>query len=203
MNIPKPDAIFKIVFVGDSGTGKSSLLRSMNGEPFQDNFVATIGVDFCCFERKVAGKLIKLQIWDTAGQDRFEAIVQSYFRGAMGVYYVFDSTNEESLNRVSRWVRMFRQTNHTKVVGFLVANKIDIEASFDFHKKAESICQEHALQLVEVSAKTRQNVDELVTKMILQMGKIHGFGTDKMPFQGDDSVLALDAGDKTKTKSCC
>ncbi len=94
------DYLFKVLLIGNSGVGKSSLLVRFADDVFTDNFMPTIGVDFKIKTLMVDDKSAKLQIWDTAGQERFKTITSSYFKGAHGVLVTYDITDRESFNAV-------------------------------------------------------------------------------------------------------
>lgn len=107
------DYIAKLLLIGDSSVGKSCLLmRYFDGE-FTNNFITTIGIDFKIKELKVVNKkgeerTIKLQIWDTAGQERFKTITTAYYRGAHGIFLVYDVSKRESFENVSSWMKQVR-----------------------------------------------------------------------------------------------
>lgn len=125
------DHLFKVLLVGDSAVGKSSLVVRFADGKWNPSFVATIGVDFrvLAFEMEAEGvpKVIKLQIWDTAGQERFRAIAQSYYRGAHAVVVAFDATDVESLRNVRRvWLPEIAKFARDDVHIVLAANKMDL-----------------------------------------------------------------------------
>ena len=98
------DHLFKLLIIGDSGVGKSSLLVRFADNTFSGNYITTIGVDFKIRTINVNGERVKLQIWDTAGQERFRTITSTYYRGTHGVIVVYDVTSGESFVNVKRYV---------------------------------------------------------------------------------------------------
>merc|ERR1719379_3281515 len=92
--------LFKLLLVGDSCVGKSSLLLRFIDNTFSEQFISTIGVDFKIKTIEIGGKVIKLQIWDTAGQERFRTITTSYFRGAQGILLVYDVSDRGSFDNI-------------------------------------------------------------------------------------------------------
>jgi Ras-related protein Rab-1A len=99
------DYLFKILVIGDSAVGKSCLLMRFAEHSFTDNHISTIGVDFKIRTIDIEGKDCKLQIWDTAGQDRFKNIISSYYRGAHGILVVYDISDLESFVNVKHWLQ--------------------------------------------------------------------------------------------------
>ena len=96
------DHLFKLVIIGDSGVGKSSLLVRFADDTFSENCISTIGVDFKIKTIDINGERVKLQLWDTAGQERFRTITATYYRGTHGVIVVYDVTSGESFANVKR-----------------------------------------------------------------------------------------------------
>ena len=90
------DFLYKLVIVGDTGVGKSSLLLRFADNQFYENYLATIGVDFRFKTMNIDGKLVKFQIWDTAGQERFRTITSAYYKGSHGILLVYDMTVGQS-----------------------------------------------------------------------------------------------------------
>jgi Ras-related protein Rab-1A len=95
--IKEYDFLVKLVIVGDSGVGKSSLLLRFSDDQFVENYMATIGVDFRFKTLSIDGRRVKFQIWDTAGQERFRTITSAYYKGCHGIVLVYDITNKASL----------------------------------------------------------------------------------------------------------
>jgi len=119
--------LLKILIIGNSGVGKSCLLVRYADDIYQDNYIATIGVDFKMKTLDVDEKNVKLQIWDTAGQDRFRNITASYYRGAHGIMIVYDITDNESFNSINSWLIEVEKNASKNVYKILVGNKCDLE----------------------------------------------------------------------------
>uniref|UniRef100_A0A8C6PJH6 RAB35, member RAS onco family n=1 Tax=Nothobranchius furzeri TaxID=105023 RepID=A0A8C6PJH6_NOTFU len=103
------DYLFKLLIIGDSGVGKSSLLLRFADNTFSGSYITTIGVDFKIRTVELNGEKVKLQIWDTAGQERFRTITSTYYRGTHGVIVVYDVTSAESFVNVKRWLHEINQ----------------------------------------------------------------------------------------------
>lgn len=119
--------LFKYIIIGDTSVGKSCILLQFLEKKFKFDHDTTIGVEFGSKIITVNDKQLKLQIWDTAGQETFKSITRSYYRGSIGVILVYDITNRESFNNISRWLDETKSYANDKVVVMLVGNKTDLE----------------------------------------------------------------------------
>lgn len=120
------DYVFKILLIGDSAVGKSSLLLRFAEDIFSDSFLPTIGVDFKIRTIEAAGSKVKLQMWDTAGQERFKSILTSYYKGTHGVLLVYDITDRKSFIDVQNWINDVQKYGREDVVKILIGNKKDL-----------------------------------------------------------------------------
>jgi len=163
---PEYDYLFKLLLIGDSGVGKSSLLLRFADNTFTESFISTIGVDFKIRTLDIDGSTVKLQIWDTAGQERFRTITSSYYRGAHGIIVVYDVTNPETFNNVQKWLQEIERYACETVHKLLVGNKCDLVSE---KKVSTDDAREFADQLnlvfLEASAKDSTNVEEAFSKM--------------------------------------
>jgi Ras-related protein Rab-2A len=153
--------LFKYIIIGDTGVGKSCLLLQFTDKRFQPVHDLTIGVEFGARMISVADKPVKLQIWDTAGQESFRSITRSYYRGAAGALLVYDITRRETFNHLARWLEEARQNSHQNMVIMLIGNKSDLEHRRQVSKEeGEAFAEEHGLVFLETSAKTAANVEQ-------------------------------------------
>eukprot|EP01087_Luapelamoeba_hula_P023461 TRINITY_DN862_c0_g1_i1.p1 TRINITY_DN862_c0_g1~~TRINITY_DN862_c0_g1_i1.p1 ORF type:complete len:131 (+),score=22.34 TRINITY_DN862_c0_g1_i1:99-491(+) len=120
------DHLFKLLIIGDSATGKSSILLRFTDDEFDEDHPCTIGVDFKVKLMDFGDKRINLTIWDTAGQEKFRALTSSYYRGTQGIILVYDVTNRASFQHLNDWLgEIDMYCNNSDVVKLLVGNKID------------------------------------------------------------------------------
>jgi Ras-related protein Rab-1A len=160
-NINEYDYLFKLLIIGDSGVGKSSLMNRFSDNIFNETFINTIGVDFKIRTINMDGKVIKLQIWDTAGQERFRTIVSSYYRGAHGIMVVFDITNKESFENIPMWCEEIKKYASGSVKKILIGNKSDFESRRQIaYSEAKELADSLSMDYIETSAKTALNVEK-------------------------------------------
>lgn len=177
------DYIIKFVVIGDSGVGKTAIIKRFADNEFLTSFAPTVGIDFkirtLVMEDK---KRIKLQIWDTAGQERFRAVNTSFYRNAMGIFVVYDVGNKSSFdNACSVWLKAieencdFQKEENKLPFVMLVGNKSDTEKVITT-EQASAFATKHNLFFMETSAKDSVNVEELfiiMTKLICEKIMLH------------------------------
>ncbi|TDH03373.1 hypothetical protein EPR50_G00162320 [Perca flavescens] len=166
--------LFKLLIIGDSSVGKSSLLLRFADNSFSGSYITTIGVDFKIRTVDIDGERVKLQIWDTAGQERFRTITSTYYRNTHGVIIVYDVTNPESFVNVKRWLNEISQ-NCDNVCKILVGNKNDDPARKQVDTQdAVRFGESMGVRVFETSAKENVNVEEMFmafTHMVLRAKK--------------------------------
>jgi small GTP-binding protein len=154
------DITFKILMIGDSNVGKSSILLKYTHDNFNNEHLTTIGLDFHVKYLKLNDKNIKLQLWDTAGQERFRSIITSYFRDAQGILVVYDVTNKISFENVENWIKDINDNCKNNNNIFLVANKIDLNRIIS-EEEGNKLAQKYNLLYYECSAKTGENIQNI------------------------------------------
>ena len=160
------DYLFKVLLIGNSGVGKSSLLVRFSDDIFHDTHMPTIGVDFKIRNSEVDGKAIKLQIWDTAGRDRFKTITCSYYKGAHGIIVTYDVTDRESFAAVQNWMAEVEKYASHNISRILVGNKCDLESSRAVSTEEGQVLADHyCVRFLETSAKDCKNVEQAFTLM--------------------------------------
>ncbi|GMM45505.1 Rab family GTPase [Pichia kluyveri] len=159
--------LFKVVLIGDSSVGKSNLLSRFTKNEFNPDSKATIGVEFATASLDIDGKKVKAQIWDTAGQERYRAITAAYYRGAAGALVVYDITNSDSYENVSKWLKEMKDNSDANIVIALVGNKSDLgHLRAVPTEEAQNFATEHNLLFTETSAFTADNVDHTFKQLI-------------------------------------
>lgn len=156
------DYMFKYIIIGDTGVGKSCLLLQFTDKRFRTDHDLTIGVEFGARLISIDGKAIKLQIWDTAGQESFKSITRSYYRGAIGALLVYDVSRRETFNHLEHWLREAKEHDRDdRMVIMLIGNKSDLVNQREVsEEEGRRFAQEHNLHFIETSAKTAQNVEQ-------------------------------------------
>ena len=161
MNTTEYDHLFKLLLIGDSGVGKSSLLLRFTDNNYTEDNISTIGVDFKIKTIEIDGKRVKLQIWDTAGQERFRTITSSYYRGAHGIIIVYDVTNKDSYWNVQRWLHEVDRYAYEKVSKLLVGNKCDQDSKREIsYEEGKEFADSKCIPFMETSAKNSLQVEE-------------------------------------------
>lgn len=198
------DHLFKLLIIGDSGVGKSSLLIRFSDNTFSGSYITTIGVDFKIRTVVINGERVKLQIWDTAGQERFRTITNTYYRGTHGVIVVYDVTNGESFANVKRWLQEI-ESNCDVVNKVLVGNKNDDPGrKVVITEDAQRFANQMDIRLFETSAKDNINVEEMflaITEQVLR----HKKQTQKQvqSDQNNDTVHLRKGANIKKKNKCC
>ncbi|CAF1120705.1 unnamed protein product [Rotaria sordida] len=192
------DYLLKLLFIGDSGVGKSSLLLRFVKNTFNESFVSTIGVDFGCRTIQLHGKRVKLSIWDTAGHERFRTITNCYYRGAQGIILVFDVTDIKSFENIKIWLEGIDHHVSDNVKKLLVGNKCDLTSkrAIDY-AVAQEFAKSLNLSYIETSSKNSTNVEQtfnnLVSEILSRTVKVLSIPESAI-------VETLSANEKSETK---
>ena len=158
----------KIIFVGDSGVGKTTMIKNLNEEPYQDLNESSIGIDFYSKKIKYKGTEIRLQIWDTAGQEKYRGLIPSYIRNAALIFLIYDISSKESFNNLTQWIEFINSYEKTKIV--LCGNKIDLENERKVSKtQGENFAKEKNLVFHEVSALENINMIKMFYRCIAEL----------------------------------
>ena len=164
----KKEFLYKILLLGDSSVGKTCFLMRYTDNTFQEIHMSTIGLDYKLKNVQLDdGKIVKIQIWDTAGQDRFRSITKNYYKGAHGIILIYDVTSRKTFENVKNWVTQIREEVSDKVSIILVGNKIDdVEGRKVKTEEGEIMAKECGLSFFETSAKSGENIDNTFNELV-------------------------------------
>jgi small GTP-binding protein len=207
---------FKVILLGDSLVGKSSLMGLLKDQVFVSSYSSTIGVDFGTVRFEHGDDKIKIQIWDTGGQEKFSPLVKVYYRNSTCAIVMFDLTNRGSFTRVSRWIDEFKHftSGHRPII--VVGNKSDLFNMRVLTKKEikEEVTDKLDLPYFEISVKDDANVTELFDYIINEIKRLVKIGLiEPSPINGlkiqvpkKSFMLHSDfqgSGTKENEKKCC
>ena len=163
---PQYDLSFKLIFIGDSSVGKSCLTAKAVKNNFEEYYQATVGFEFLTFNMKVNDKVIKLQIWDTCGQEIYKSLISNFYRNSSLAVLVYAIDNKESFNHVENWHNDLKSQANPDVRIFLVGNKADLEEDRKIKKEeGEKYKEDQHLDLfMETSAKTGHNARNVLVE---------------------------------------
>ena len=220
-DVNQVDFSFKIIVIGDSAVGKSSLTLRGTKDHFKDFYTPTIGFEFLSFNVKINGQTIKLQIWDTCGQEVYRSLISSFYRNSSLAIIVYAIDNQESFDSLESWLDEIKSQTHPNLKIFLIGNKNDLENQRVVSKEsAEELAKEHDIDLfMETSAKTGNNAKEVFIKaaqVLLEdyknfkekQGKDPNMSTEKssisLTSQENDKDEKKEGEEETKRrKKCC
>ena len=148
----------KIIFVGDPGVGKTTIISRIMDNPFNDAYEPSIGVDFMSKTITYKGQSTKLQMWDTAGQEKYKGLIPSYVRNSSIVFIVYDVSNRSSFDNVQNWLSFVKNIEKTTMI--LCGNKIDLEREVET-KEGQEIADKEGIKFFECSAKTNDNIKNM------------------------------------------
>jgi len=157
---------YKLVFLGEQAVGKTSVITRFMYDTFDNNYQATIGIDFLSKTMYLEDRTVRLQLWDTAGQERFRSLIPSYIRDSSGAIVVYDITNRASFLNTSKWIEDVRTERGNDVVIVLVGNKTDLTDRRQVSpEEGEEKAKEAGVMFIETSAKHGQNIKQLFRQL--------------------------------------
>jgi small GTP-binding protein len=159
----KPHLNFKVILLGDSGVGKTCLSNRAINNNFSKNYFATIGFEFSSFNIKINDTIIKLQIWDTCGQELYRSLVSSFYRNTSLGIIVYSIISKESFENIEQWLKDLKTYSNPDIKLFLIGNKLDLENERVISKKeGETLANNYKFNLfMEASAKTGINAQNI------------------------------------------
>ena len=196
---------FKVVLLGESAVGKSSLVLRFVKREFHEFQESTIGAAFLTQTIQMDDTTVKFEIWDTAGQERYHSLAPMYYRGAQAALIVYDITSKESFLKAQNWVRELQRQASANIVIALVGNKLDLanKRAVDYNE-AKSYADENNLLFRETSAKTAVNVNEVFTEIAQRLPKNDSNELNGQRGAAGDTIKPIDRdSNKNEKTGCC
>ena len=206
---------FKIIVVGDPGVGKSCLTMKATKEYFEDLYSPTVGFEFFTFNIKINDKCIKLQIWDTCGQEIYRSLISSFYRNCTLAMMVYSIDNENNFNNLEIWLNEIKTQSNPDVKIFVIGNKSDLEDKRVIHfEQGENFCRENKLNyFIETSAKTGLNAKNVFIQAAKLLYTEHleykdratrpGSLAEFLPAEPKNQMLDDENNNIRQQKNCC
>ena len=180
----KTEGSINIILIGDSGVGKSNLFSRYFHNKFEDNFISTIGMDRQTKLIKYKNKNYRLNISDTAGQERFRSLPIKYYQNADGALLLFDITDKDSFQNINLWIEdLTKNSRSLKQTIYLIGNKIDLPNRNISQEDAKELAEKLNLQYYEMSCKLNMNIYEIISRLFIDclnnLNEANGFQINK------------------------
>ena len=204
--------LLKYIIIGDSAVGKSNLLLRYVHDKFNEDYQATIGVEFGAKNVEINNEKYRIQIWDTAGQENFRSITRAYYKHSVCAIIVYDITNKDSFNHINSWIDECKNQSPKTVFFVLVGNKSDLENERKVnYNEGLNFANENQMLFFECSAKTGKNVEDIFYKSAEKIAEkikngIYDLGSESCGIkQGADKKNNLIGikDDNVENKICC
>ena len=205
-NDVKEDYKLKVVVVGDSGVGKTNLIKRFITNTFSENSKATVGVEFISKSYKINNQVFKIEIWDTAGQERYKSITAAYYKGAKGALIVYDTTQKTSYENINKWMVEIKDKASKDMKLMIIGNKTDLKDSRQVEtNEALQKAKDLEAPLMETSAKDGSNVREAFYDLLKEMYREIRKKIEVVESQtkGGNDGIQLETNEKPKKKGCC
>ena len=198
----------KILLIGNGGVGKTSLIHRLVRDEFSTAIEQTIGVEFLAYNMEIDGKKVKLQLWDTAGQEQYRSLGKIYYRNAIGVLCVFSIDDHESFLSLKQWMKEVRVLCHPNAKIIIVGNKADLAEERQItESEIQNMCSSYSVEYIESSAKTGLNVKEAFYRLArdIMIGLHTGDIVLHMPSVEDSKKHSYEVflDNPPEKKSCC
>ena len=167
----------KIIFVGDAGVGKTTIISRIMDNPFNDAYEPSIGVDFMSKNITFRGTNIKLQMWDTAGQEKYKGLIPSYVRNSSIVFLIYDVSVKSSFDNIPNWITFIRSIENNTLV--LCGNKIDLAEREVKKEEGEALAQKEGIAFFEVSAKTGDGIKNMFYNSVADLSTFAEHNSNK------------------------
>ena len=167
----------KIIFVGDSGVGKTTLINRINNEEFKDLNESSVGIDYYSKNIKFGGEELTLQIWDTAGQEKYRGLIPTYARNAVLAFIIYDISSKKSFENLTEWINYLNSIEKMPMI--ICGNKIDLDDRQVTKEEGEEFAKKNNLVFFEVSAKTNKNMNYMLYRSIAELPYFEGKNENK------------------------
>ena len=202
--------LFKVSLIGDSSTGKTSILLRFIDDYFTEDTKSTIGVDFKLVSLELEPKIYaKMQIWDTCGSERFKSLTSSFIKTCVAFILVFDLTRKNTFQNIEHWIKIIKENTSPKFL-ILVGNKSDLKEQRNIDKEIIlNYCEKNLFNYMEISAKNNLNVEKLFKEVAYQLytdiKKNENSNIKNIGYRGNfsDIQVKLDNNNTNTKKRCC
>ncbi len=190
--------LIKILIVGDSTVGKTNFIKKYVENKFNESYFASTGIDLITTSIKIEGKSFKIQIWDTAGQEKYRAMTKNLFLKTQGIVIIFDISNETSFINLKSWMNDIKEECSADIPMILVGNKLDLEDKRVIDKeRAMEFAKNEKLEYIETSSKTGENINKALSLIIEKIYQ-RADSNSNFSFTLDDGTVK-----KKSKKMCC
>ena len=203
------DLSFKIIVIGDSGVGKSCLTNKATKDLFETDHNATIGFEFFSFNVKIDGKVVKLQIWDTCGQEAYRSLITNFYRNSSLAIMVYAIDNRDSFDNINIWLKELKTHSNPDAKVFLIGNKNDLENDRKVNKEeGKKFISDYNLNFFsESSAKTGFNAKNIFIKAAFELYDDYLKYKEKNPGDNGNVDVKITGkrldGNGERKKTCC
>ena len=190
------DIKLKIMVLGESMVGKTSLITRYTNDKFGGRYLCTVGIDFQKKKIEKNGKRVLLQIWDTAGQERFRNVTKNYFQASQGFVLAYDINSKESFEKVQYWVEEIKSNAEEKIKCILIGTKCDLDKREVSEEEGQNLGQKYGYKFLETSAKENININETFETLVSEI-------MDNFKENGRQSLTLSTNKLGKKKKKCC
>ena len=207
-DFPTYDYSFKVIVIGNSGVGKSSLSIRAARHTFAENYFATVGVEFFTMNIKYDNKVIKLQIWDTCGQEIYRSLISNFYRNSSLAVIVFSITDHASFDSIDQWLKELKSNSSPDIKIFLIGNKIDLESQRAVsYEQGQNLKNDYNLDyFVESSAKDGKNTEAIfveAAKILYNDYIKYKIGNPLLGRSKPNTKLKKEETEEKVKKKCC